>query len=321
MWQFDFISEYGDFLKKEFIEQLSVIVGCEKILIDEPMSRHTSFKVGGPADIMFLPSSAGEIISVLNLCKSNDIPFTVIGNGSNLLVSDKGIRGVVIKIGKNMSSVALQSENVIYAQSGASLAMVASVALNNNLAGFEFASGIPGTVGGAMLMNAGAYGGEIKDVAVAGEFLTFDGEIIKLEGDTQGFGYRKSAYEVLDGIVLGAWFKLEKVDSNIGIKELMADLNKRRKDKQPLEYGSAGSTFKRPEGMFAGKLIEDCGLKGYTVGGASVSEKHAGFVINTGGATCDDVLSVIRHVRKTVSEKFGVVLELEVKLLGEDIKL
>lgn len=285
------------------------------------MSRHTSFKVGGPADIMVLPSSAEEIMSVIKICKNSDVPFTVVGNGSNLLVSDKGIRGVVIKIGKNMSNVVLQSDDIIYAQSGASLAMVASVAVNNNLAGFEFASGIPGSVGGAMLMNAGAYGGEIKDVAVAGEFLTFDGEIIRLEGDKQGFGYRKSTYESMNGIILGAWFKLNKVDSPDGIKALMAELNKKRKDKQPLEYGSAGSTFKRPEGLFAGKLIEDCGLKGYAVGGACVSEKHAGFVINIGGATCEDVLNVMRHVRQTVYDKFGVLLEPEVKFLGEDIAL
>lgn len=307
-------------MKKEFVEKISELIGCEKILIDEPMSRHTSFKVGGPADMLVLPSSAEEILNVVNVCKTDDIPFTVIGNGSNLLVSDKGVRGVVIKIGKNMSDITLQ-DNIIYAQSGASLAMVASVAVNNNLAGFEFASGIPGTVGGAMLMNAGAYGGEIKDVAIAGEFLTFDGEIIKLEGDKQGFGYRKSTYESMNGIIIGAWFKLNKVDSSDGIKALMAELNKKRKDKQPLEYGSAGSTFKRPEGMFAGKLIEDCGLKGYQAGGAAVSEKHAGFVINIGGATCEDVLSVMRHVRKTVYDKFGVMLEPEVKLLGEDAVL
>jgi len=312
---------YGDFLENDFIKKISEMLGSEKILIDEPMSRHTSFKVGGLADVVVLPSSAEEILQTVNLCKKESVPFTVIGNGSNILVSDKGIRGVVIKIGKNFSKISICEDNILYAQSGASLAMVASVALNNNLAGFEFASGIPGTVGGAMLMNAGAYGGEFKNVAVAGEFLKYNGEIVKIEGDDQGFGYRTSAYQSMDGIVIGAWFKLNKVSSPDGIKSLMAELNKRRKDKQPLEYGSAGSTFKRPEGMFAGKLIEDCGLKGYTVGKAAVSEKHAGFVINYGGASCEDVLSVMRHVRKTVFDRFGVMLEPEVKLVGEDIAL
>ena len=307
--------------KKEIAELFSGIIGSDKVLIDEPMSCHTSFRIGGPADVMVLPSSAEEISEIVSLCKKNSIPFNVVGNGSNLLVSDKGIRGVVIKIGKNFSKISLTDDNVIYAQSGATLAMVASVALNNNLAGFEFASGIPGTVGGAMLMNAGAYGGEIKDVAVAGELLNSDGDIVRLEGDLQGFAYRTSAYQKLDGVVLGAWFKLNKVSSADEIKALMLELNKRRKDKQPLEFGSAGSTFKRPEGLFAGKLIEDCGLKGYSVGSAAVSEKHAGFVVNYGGASCEDVLAVMRHVREKVFAKFGVMLEPEVKIIGEDVVL
>jgi len=308
-------------LEDRIIKLISDIVTSDRILIDEPMSRHTSFKIGGAADALVLPSAPDEITKIISICRENDIPFTVIGNGSNLLVSDKGIRGVVIKIGKNFSKISISEDNVIYAQSGASLAMVASVALNNCLAGFEFASGIPGTVGGAMLMNAGAYGGELKDIAVAGELLTYTGEVLKIEGDAQGFGYRTSAYQSLESVITGAWFKLHKTESRDDISSLMADLNKRRKDKQPLEFGSAGSTFKRPQGMFAGKLIEDCGLKGYTVGKAAVSEKHAGFVVNYGGATCEEVLSVIRHVRKTVFEKFGVMLELEVKLVGEDINL
>lgn len=308
-------------LDNAFIKKLWEIIDSDRILIDEPMSRHTSFKVGGAADVVVLPSSVEEISKIINLCNINSVHFTVIGNGSNLLVSDRGIRGVVIKLGKNFSQISICDDNVIFAQSGASLAMVASVALNNNLTGFEFASGIPGTVGGAMLMNAGAYGGELKDVAIAGEFLSFSGDVQKIMGEAQGFGYRTSAYQSMDGIVTGAWFRLKKVSSNEEIKALMADLNKRRKDKQPLEFGSAGSTFKRPAGMFAGKLIEDCGLKGYTVGRAAVSEKHAGFVVNYGGATCEDVLSVMRHVRKSVYEQFGVMLEPEVKLIGEDIAL
>ena len=309
------------FDKEKTVTLLSGIIDSERILIDEPMSKHTSFKIGGCADIFVLPSTVKEISEVVSICKENGVEFTVVGNGSNLLVSDKGIRGAVIKIGKNFSKISISDDNIIYAQSGASLAMVASVAVNNNLAGFEFASGIPGTVGGAMLMNAGAYGGEIKDIAIAGELLTCDGKVVKIEGDNQGFGYRTSVYQKMNGIVLGAWFKLHMVDSCDEIRSLMSDLNKRRKDKQPLEYGSAGSTFKRPEGMFAGKLIEDCGLKGFTVGRAGVSEKHAGFVINYGGATCEDVLAVMRHVRKTVFDCYGVLLEPEVRLIGEDIIL
>lgn len=307
------------FDKEKTAEILSVMLSSDRVLTDEPMSKHTFFKVGGCADILVLPSDIDEISKVVSYCTENKIDYIVIGNGSNLLVSDKGIRGVVIKIGKNFSNISISDDNIIYAQSGASLAMVASVALNHNLAGFEFASGIPGTVGGAMLMNAGAYGGELKDVAIAGEVLTQNGDIIKIEGVDQGFGYRTSAYQQLNGIVLGAWFKLNKVDSPDEIRSLMTELNKRRKDKQPLEYGSAGSTFKRPEGMFAGKLIEDCGLKGFTIGGAGVSEKHAGFVINYGNATCEDVLAVMRHVRDTVFERFGVILEPEVRIIGEDI--
>ncbi len=300
---------------------ISKCVCSDAILVNEPMSKHTSFKIGGNADFLVQPNSKIEISKLISCCKENNLPYIVIGNGSNLLVSDNGIKGIVIKVGKQFSNITLYDEETIFAESGATLAGVAAFALKNKLSGFEFASGIPGTVGGALIMNAGAYGGEIKDIAIAGEVIDADGQFMRIDGDDQNFGYRTSAYDKNGSIVVGAWFKLQKCDDTSMISDKMKELNQRRKDKQPLEFGSAGSTFKRPEGHFAGKLIEDCGLKGYTIGGAQVSEKHAGFVINIGNATCKDVIDLMKYVRDRVYADSGIMLEPEVKIIGVGVSL
>ena len=297
------------------LKQLNSLLGAENVLTDEPMSKHCTFRIGGNADFFVSPCSGEQIARLVDLAKNENILYFVTGNGSNLLVSDKGYRGIIINIGKNMSSVSVEG-NMITAQSGATLSRIAHKAASNGLSGLEFASGIPGTLGGAVYMNAGAYGGEMKDVVVSTEYLDTDGCIKTIHGEDHLFGYRNSFFSS-GGIVLSATMKLSEANKE-DIQALMADFNNRRRTKQPLEYPSAGSTFKRPEGYFAGKLIEDAGLKGYSVGGACVSEKHSGFVINTGNATCSDVLELIDHIRKTVYEIFGVELETEVKHLGEE---
>jgi len=299
---------------KDLLEELNQVLELNQILSDEPMKNHTTFRTGGPADWYLMPKM-NQIPPLLALLKEKQIPVTVIGNGSNLLVGDGGIRGVVIEIGKAMQEVTVKG-NFIYAQAGAMLGNVVSKAYQNGLTGLEFAAGIPGSVGGAMVMNAGAYGGEMKDVTAQVQVLSREGEVITLTGEQMEFGYRRSIVVERDYVVLEAGFSLHQGDKT-AIYEKMEELRRQRISKQPLEYPSAGSTFKRPEGYFAGKLIMDCGLAGFSVGGAQVSEKHCGFVINKDGGTAADVLSVIRHVQQTVLKNYGVKLETEVKLVGE----
>ncbi len=290
------------------------------ILVNEEMKNHTTFKVGGAADIFVTPQSQKEAAEIVRLLLANDEAFTVIGNGSNLLVSDKGYRGCIVCMGKGTDEISI-SGTCITAGAGARLASVAHAAYENSLGGLEFASGIPGTVGGAMVMNAGAYGGQMEDVTVS--VTVYDcrsQKIITLSKEDMHFGYRKSVIKEQPLIVLGASFELSEKDKH-EIKEYTDELAIKRRDKQPLEYPSAGSTFKRPEGYFAAKLIEDAGLKGYSKGGAQVSEKHSGFVINKGGASAEDVLGLIRHIRKRVYEDSGVMLEPEVVILGEGFEL
>ena len=268
----------------------------------------------GSADYIAFPQNAEEIKSIITLCRDADMPFVVLGNGSNVLVSDDGIEGVVIKISENMSAVKVDG-NEIYAEAGILLSALARTAERESLTGLEFASGIPGTLGGAVVMNAGAYGGEMKDVITKVGYIDSDGNIKEADAGICGFGYRKSIFADSDKIVLYCYMNLEKGDRD-EIKSTMAELNQRRRDKQPLHQLSAGSTFKRPEGYFAGKLIEDCGLKGFKIGGAEVSEKHSGFVVNADNASAEDVKKLIAEVQRIVKEKFDVELETEVKFLG-----
>ena len=286
----------------------------DQVLLDEPMSRHTTFRVGGPADAMFLPESAEQLLAALDAAKAAEVPALVIGNGSNLLVRDGGLRGLVVALGEGFSAVTLEG-NVVTAQAGASLAKVSAFAQAHGLAGLEFASGIPGTLGGGCAMNAGAYGGQLSDVLVDARVL-LDGEVRTLTRDDMQMGYRTTRPLREGGIVLSARFALTPDDVE-AILARMKDLNARRRDKQPLNYPSAGSVFKRPEGHFAGALIEGAGLKGRTVGGAQVSEKHAGFIVNVGGATARDVEDLIRAVQDAVEAASGVRLETEVRILGE----
>ena len=281
-----------------------------------PMSKYTSFKTGGNADLLIIPASVDSLSQIIKKCKELKIKPFVMGNGSNLLVTDSGYKGVIIKIGSNLSSIKLLDENTIECESGVMMKALCNFALDNSLSGLEFAFGIPGNLGGAVYMNAGAYGGEMKDVLYSCTHIDSDGNIGNLTKDQLDLGYRRSAYTDNGYTIISATLKLQKGDKT-EIKEAMNDKLRRRKEKQPLEFPSAGSTFKRPEGYFAGALIEDCQLKGYTIGGAQVSEKHAGFVINRGGATSTDILNLIKHIQDTVFEKHGVKLETEVKIIGE----
>ena len=295
------------------LDGLLKIVQKDNVLKDEPMKNRCTFKTGGNASYFVMPENASQIADTIKFAKDNNIKYFVIGNGSNLLVSDNGFDGIIICIGKNMSDIKVDGTKIT-ASAGATLAKVASVALKNSLCGFEFASGIPGTIGGAVYMNAGAYGGEMSHVVTKTTYVDIDGNIKQVEGDNHLFGYRTSVFKN-GGIVVECEIQLQKgVDSEI--QALMTDFNNRRKEKQPLEYPSAGSTFKRPEGYFAGKLIEDSGLGGFSIGGAQVSEKHKGFVINKGDATTKDIIDVIRHVQKTVYQNYNVHLETEVRFLG-----
>lgn len=278
------------------------------------MKNYTSFKVGGPAELFLSPEDAGQTAKLVRFCEKEEIPVFVLGKGSNLLVSDRGIKGAVIYTGKQCG-ISLVDENTVRAQSGASLAQLCTFALENSLSGLEFAYGIPGTVGGAVFMNAGAYGGEMKDVLLNSEYVSTDGTSGELDNEAMELSYRHSAYENSNLVITAASVRLAPADRN-EIKSTMNDILARRKEKQPLEYPSAGSTFKRPEGNFAGALIEQCGLKGVSVGGAQVSEKHAGFIINRGGATAADILSLIKHVQAHVKAQTGVSLETEIRLIG-----
>lgn len=302
-------------MNQKFYEKLAEILPEERIRTDEPMKMHTTFRVGGPADYFLMPESPEEVQKLIRLCKKEEVPFYVIGNGSNLLVSDQGYRGVILQIYRNMSQIRVEG-NVLKAQAGALLSAIAARAYENSLTGFEFAAGIPGTIGGASVMNAGAYGGEMKDVLRKVTVLSGDGEIFDISKEEMELGYRTSIISKKGYITLEAEIELTPGKQE-EIKAVMDDLRTRRTTKQPLEYPSAGSTFKRPEGYFAGKLIQDSGLAGYQVGGAQVSEKHCGFVINKEHATAADIDSLMKQVSAIVKDKFGVTLEPEVKKLGE----
>lgn len=302
-------------MKEEMRQKFIEIFGNNRVLFDEPMSQHTTFRIGGPADVFVMPENYEQIREVLRLCKEEKLPFFVLGNGSNLLVSDSGYRGVIIQMDRNMEEIRLDGEE-IHACAGALLSSVAVAARNASLTGFEFAGGIPGTIGGAAVMNAGAYGGELKDVLKEVTVMTREGEILTIPADKLEMGYRTSIIKTAGYLVLEAVISLKKGDEE-KIRAVMKELSERRTEKQPLDYPSAGSAFKRPEGYFAGKLIMDSGLRGYRAGGAQVSEKHCGFVINAGGATAEDVRSLMDHVIRVVREKYGVTLEPEVKFLGD----
>lgn len=301
-------------MHQEFCDKLKTIVSADAILVNEPMSKHTTFRIGGNADV-FVSPEVSQVSDLIALAKEYEVPVTVIGNGSNLLVGDKGIRGLVLSFGKEAEAIHLEGNRMTVA-AGTILAKAAAEAAKNSLTGLEFAAGIPGSLGGAIVMNAGAYGGEMKDVVISAKVLTPAGEIKELSNEELELSYRHSCIPEKDYIVLEATLELEPGEES-AIREKMADFKNRRVEKQPLEYPSAGSTFKRPEGYFAGKLIQDANLRGYQVGGAQVSEKHCGFVINKGNATAADVLQLIQDVKRIVYDTFQVELEPEVKMIGE----
>ena len=296
------------------IQKLQEIVGTEAVCTEEPMAKHTTFRIGGPAEVFVQPCAVQEIRDVLQVCRDADVPVTVIGNGSNLLVSDAGIRGVVIRLDHHFQEARVE-DSVLVAQAGLLLSRLAGLAREHALTGLEYASGIPGTVGGAVIMNAGAYDGEIRDSLQEAVILTKELEEQRIPAEDLDLSYRHSRAMDEGWIVLEATFALRPGDPD-AIDARMRELREARIEKQPLEYPSAGSTFRRPKGYFAGKLIMDAGLAGYAVGDAQVSEKHCGFVINRGEATADDVRALIEHVQKTVETKFGVRLEPEVRFLG-----
>ncbi|SHO48822.1 UDP-N-acetylmuramate dehydrogenase [Anaerocolumna xylanovorans] len=302
-------------MSEVFYQRLQSLFKGEQIKTEELLARHTSFQIGGPADYFLLPEEENQVAEAIKLCKEEKMPFFILGKGSNLLVSDRGYHGVIIKLAKNFSRIEIEG-NKVTAQSGASLSKMAEEIAKRSLTGFEFASGIPGTLGGAVTMNAGAYGGEMKDIICDATVLDTDGRIRFLNKDELRLGYRQSIVQEEKMVVLSVSLLL-KEGKEEDIRAAMAELTKKRKEKQPLEYPSAGSTFKRPEGHFAGKLIMDSGLRGYSVGNAEVSEKHCGFVINKGGATALEVYTLIQDVIRIVYEKQGVRLEPEVRLLGE----
>ena len=303
-------------IQQQFCQKLKKQLTAGTLLEREPMSKHTSFRIGGPADFFVQPANEEELWNALHLARQEKVPFFIVGNGSNLLVSDEGFRGMILHTGGMLKDIFVEGD-VIYAQAGALLRTVAKTALEHGLAGMEFAAGIPGTLGGAVCMNAGAYGGEMKDILLDAEVLTQEGERLVLPVEELNLSYRHSVIFEKNYVVLAAHIRLSRGDT-AEIKNRMNELAGARRDKQPLEYPSAGSTFKRPEGYFAGKLIQDAGLKGYTVGGAQVSEKHSGFVINRGGATAEEVRFLIRQVQQKVRSQFGVELEPEVRMLGFD---
>lgn len=299
----------------DLYHKLIKIINEDRVLREEPMKKHTTFRVGGIADFFVMPRTWQEIERVIALCRKENVPYYILGNGSNLLVSDKGYRGVIIQIYKEMNAIEV-CDHTMRVEAGALLSKVGNAALEASLRGFEFAAGIPGTVGGAVVMNAGAYGGEMKDILSQVTVLTPEGKILTLQNEDLELGYRTSIIQKKNYIVLDAEFELEPGEKDV-IRAKMDELKKQRTTKQPLEYPSAGSTFKRPEGYFAGKLIQDAGLRGCCVGGAQVSEKHCGFVINKGNATAADIVELMKYVSDEVMEQFGVQLEPEVKRLGE----
>lgn len=301
-------------MNDQFLTELENIMAGSGIFMEEPMKKHTTFRVGGPADVLVQPDETA-LAAVLGLCRQYHVPYSFIGNGSNLLVGDKGIRGVVIEMTEPMGNIEVHGTQIT-AQAGAMLSKIANTAASNGLGGMEFAAGIPGSVGGAVVMNAGAYGGEMKDIIEKVYVLDENGAQLELDRDALDLGYRHSC--IPDKKYIVTKVVLELVPRNEAeIRSEMKELNEKRAEKQPLQYPSAGSTFKRPEGYFAGKLIMDAGLRGYQVGGAQVSEKHCGFVINKGDATAADICQLMRDVSDKVQAQFGVVLEPEVKMIGE----
>ncbi|MBX9232225.1 UDP-N-acetylmuramate dehydrogenase [Coprococcus catus] len=303
----------------DFYHKLSEAAGVDHILKDEPMSAHTTFRIGGPADYFVVPEDAASLGRGVALCRAEGVDYFITGNGSNLLVGDGGYRGVVFHICHTMDDVAYEekgTELLVEAGAGVMLSSLARQVSSKGYTGFEYATGIPGTLGGGVTMNAGAYGGEISDNLLWAELMDETGAVLRLERDRLKLSYRHSVMMEQPLVVLRAGFSFTKGDA-MAITEKVAELSRSRKEKQPLEYPSAGSTFKRPEGYFAGKLIQDCGLKGFRVGDAMVSEKHSGFVINVGHATAADVMTLIRHVQQEVDRQFCVRIEPEVRMIGE----
>jgi UDP-N-acetylmuramate dehydrogenase len=296
------------------VNRLKSIVGETNVRTNEPMKNHTTFKIGGSAQVFVTPETASQIQDIVNLGREETVPVHIIGNGSNLLVSDEGVEGIVVAVFGKLAGYDI-CDTTINAQAGMSLIALSNIAADEGLSGLEFASGIPGSLGGAIYMNAGAYDGQMADVVANITVIDSDNNIEVLSAEDLDFGYRSSIIAKKNMIVLSARLQLKRANQ-IAIKSRMNEFSELRKMKQPLEYPSAGSTFKRPEGYFAGKLISDAGLKGYTIGGAQVSEKHAGFIINTGNATAKDVVALCDYVTAQVFEKSGVKLELEVKKLG-----
>ena len=290
---------------------------CYKIKENEPLAKHTSFRIGGPAELMVFPSNRDELQTALRCAAETGEKPRILGAGTNILAPDEGVRGLVVCLRDTFMGLTLLDDTHIEAMSGMTLAKTAMFAARNGLSGLEFAHGIPGTVGGAIYMNAGAYGGEIRDVAIETEFMRLDGTVERVSGQAQGFGYRTSAFQGREGVIVSAVFAL-KPGNEMEIREKIYELNQRRRDSQPLELPSAGSTFKRPKEGYAAALIDQAGLKGFTVGGAQVSEKHAGFVVNRGGATAADVLRLIDAVRERVLQASGIELEPEVRLWSEE---
>ena len=303
-------------MENSFLKKLIQILPEERIKLKEPMTNHTSLHIGGAADYLVLPISTEEVRAIVSLCKQEEMPYYIMGNGSNLLVSDLGYRGLILKLGDDFSSIHVREDEIVTAQAGVLLSKLASVIADHSLTGFEFASGIPGTLGGAVTMNAGAYDGEMKHCLIGARVLSEEGNILVLNAEELKLGYRHSILQERDYILLEADMKFS-VGEESSIRQKMKELNAQRRDKQPLEQYSAGSTFKRPQGFFAGKLISDAGLRGYQVGGAAVSEKHCGFLINKENATAKEFLTLVGDVVRIVEEKYGVKLEPEVKFLGE----
>ncbi len=288
-----------------------------KYLLNEPMSKHTSFKIGGIADIFIVVNSINELQNILKEAKSKNIPIYVIGNGTNLLVKDNGIRGIVMKLNLNNIDIKESEDQVdVFAESGVKLGILAHILLKNNISGFEFASGIPGTIGGAIRMNAGAHSGEMKDIVVETTYMDIDGNVHTINNREHEFKYRNSIFSRNEYIILSTVLKLHRGNQK-EIKSKMDEFARYRKEKQPLEYPSAGSTFKRGKDFITAQLIDECGLKGYSVGGAQVSTKHAGFIINTGNATAEDILKLVKYIKETVFEKTGKKIELELEIIGE----
>lgn len=302
--------------REALVRRLMELAGEKNVKIDELMKRHTSFKIGGPADILLTPENKDSLVEIYRKCLAEGIDVFTLGNGTNVIVRDKGIRGIVLKIGENLEGFSVTGDT-IKAEAGIALAQLSKIALINELTGLEFAEGIPGTLGGAIVMNAGAYDGVMSDIVYRTEYLDKKGNIIILEREDHKFGKRSSFIQSDGGIVLGSEMVLKKGNVE-DIKAKMDDFNRQRKDKQPLEMPSAGSVFKRPEGYFAGKLIQDCGLRGYGIGGAEVSCKHCGFIVNKGDASAHDVIELIGYIKKSILEKFGVELQNEVRIIGEE---